>query len=1062
MTRGERFFGTRIAAALGWLVVTAGAAVSDRPNIVLIVADDLGYGELGPYGQTEVQTPRVAQLAAEGLTFTQFYAGATVCAPARACLLTGRHGGRTSIRDIKEDSSLLPDEVTLAELLRGSGYYSACIGKWHLGDADTPGHPMLQGFDEFFGFANDGEGNVTLHYPTVLRRGFETVEYPENEGSFTTFSHDLFTDAALELIDRRSGEESPFFLFLNYYVPHRELEPVPDPPVAPNPLHHATYGSKDWSTKAKHKAAMISRMDRDIGRIVDRIDGLDLGDETLILVTSDNGPAQNDGVGPGGPFDSNGPLRAGKVSLYEGGIRVPLIARWSGAVRADSTSAQVGSFADIMPTFAALAQAGVPAAVTGTSLAPVLEDASARFAPAPLYWQRRPVTNNTAESRAARFDDWKVVEKAGGTIELYDLGADPGETSNVAASRPIERAQGVELLNRLEFRSVDAPSGLVAGWPFDEGGGASAMDLTGNANARSGGGAIEWTEDTPGAFENHRAAAFAGAGDRLFTMHPGVGGHEPRSVACWIRTTGGSQPIVSWGKPSHDGLYWELAVTAGGQPELSVGGSRVRALVSLNDGAWHHLAVTLASGRLGDAVFHIDGIGYPASGAVEATVNTEVFDGTYSPGGPSQTVIVGGNATAGFTGELDDLAIFSEALDAAEVEDLRQQGTAAVVGALEARVGLDDGSLVLRNHGTAALPVVGYTVTSRNGDLVPGNAIELFGEPRPGFYRARTSELVGDSGGSEVVLAPGGEASLGHLVRVGASGVRETLRVSVALADGSHRNAWLTVRGDPPAGGVPVGAARERRVIELENPGFENPPVTDSNAATVIGWIEESESQVFIVDHTGGQWGPPGMTQVGYFTNAPGGAIRQPLGHRWTGGDVYTLRLDAFEAGWRVTTAGDAIGVQIRQSGGSVLWDSGAIGLDGTLQGSEAALGWGAVDRHLEFEIRAEEFALGSEGEPIEIRIYRAGGVVWFDNLSFEVSVPLPGLRASALLPAGGVRLDAFGLDPGVEYAVFRGTDLVDFPDQVGAAVSGVGSHVFIDGVPPAGRAFYVLRQSLP
>lgn len=1015
---GKRWVLINLFATIALSEIARGA-LPQRPNIVLIMADDLGCGELGPYGQALIKTPQIDALATEGLLFTSFYAGATVCTPSRASLLTGMHGGRASLRDINESAHLQTCDITIPELLRSAGYYSACVGKWHTGSFDSAGHPILQGFDEFWGMCDDlYPVEPSLHYPTKLYSDFKSLGYPENKGSMATFSHDLFTDAALAVISRRAQQDPPFFLFLNYYVPHRHLDPVPAPPADPSdPLHHATYESESWSDLAKHKAEMISRFDRDVGRIVERIDSLGIGSNTVLLVTSDNGPALNDGVGPETPFNSNGPCRSGKTSLYDGGIREPMIVRWAGHVATNSVSAQAGSFADLLPTFADLAglAARVPADVTGVSLLPVLEDPSSTVAPGDLYWQRRPKTNTIQERRAARFGDWKIVEPSSGAARLFNLASDPGETTDVSSANIAEYSEGIALLDQLEFRSVTRASGVVGCWPFDEHAGNMALDTTGNAHAQPDRGAIAWTDDMPGiddgaGFQNGGAIVFNGSADRLSTGYPGVGGDESRTISLWIKTTTAAttQKIISWGKPDCEGLYWEIGLNAAGEPAVDIAGGAVRADgVNLADGNWHHLAVVLDSAALGDTIFYVDGKTQSTAGDLAASVDTEIFDGSWAPGGASQGVIIGGNASAGFIGKLDDLLIFNQALDGSAVAALRASGGLARSRPLEGRIDLSDGSVTLINHGDSSIQVCGYNIVSRSGDLQPGNLASRFPAAPEGYYLPRSACIVGDAdfGGSGIALAPAAKLPLGELLRADAGAELENTQLTVDLGDGSQRTAWLTLTGAPPE--LPRWEGpREPNTLSIANGDFEiasNP--SGNNYATVDAWKEESAANAFIQDTSLSGWYPE-ETRLAYFTDQAGTAINQDLDHRWKASDRYILRFTATEAGFRSAPSetGDAIRVQIRQTDGTVLWDSGMIDMDGTLSGdTQGAVFWGAAQRDFAFEIDASSFIPGKEGSQINLRIARAGGAVYFDDLRLDLSEPLPGLEISGF---GAGKLD--------------------------------------------------------
>ena len=348
-------------------------AANTPPNIIFIMADDLGYGDIGPYGQEKIQTPQLDQFAAEGMTFTQFYAGTAVCAPSRAVLMTGLHTGHVEIRGNMQYSvrngqqPLTPGIPTIATVLKNAGYATGMIGKWGLGDPNTPGKPSRHGFDYFFGYTDQ----VLAHnyYPEYLWRNDEkvmlnnqvqyldTAAWHDGLGSYSTkkvdYSHDLFIEDALSFIDEH--HDSAFFLYLPLTIPHDNGEQVDS--MRFEVPSQGIYKNEDWTKKEKDYAAMITRMDEGIGRILDRLKVRGLDDNTIVFFTSDNGPMRNRPTTDF--FDSNGPLRGGKRDLYEGGIRVPFLARWPGHVEAGTTSAYIGAFWDVLPTLAGLA--GQPA-----------------------------------------------------------------------------------------------------------------------------------------------------------------------------------------------------------------------------------------------------------------------------------------------------------------------------------------------------------------------------------------------------------------------------------------------------------------------------------------------------------------------------------------------------------------------------------------------------------------------------------------------------------------------------------------------------------------------------
>jgi len=415
----------------------------ERPNVVFILADDLGYGHLGSYGQTKIRTPNLDRLADDGLRFTDFYAGSTVCAPSRSVLMTGRHTGHTSVRGNTGGLPLLPEDVTLGEVLQEAGYATGIFGKWGLGDHGTTGVPYRQGFDEFVGYLH--QVHAHFYYTPFLWDNDRSLELPGNEnGERTTYSHDVITERALAFV--REHRDGPFFLYVAYTLPHTELL-VPEESMREYdgefPEPHPYPGDGHYAPQPKPRtafAAMVSRMDRDVGRLVALLQELGIDRRTMVLFSSDNGG--QDGWGADlAFFRGNGPLRGGKMSLYEGGIRVPLIASWPGVIGGGKTSEHVWAFWDVLPTLAELAGAQPPQGIDGVSMLPGLlgADRTGHEAPAHefLYWEYGNVLGQAPIRQAARWGSWKGVRAdLGAPLELYDLGTDLGETTDVADEHP--------------------------------------------------------------------------------------------------------------------------------------------------------------------------------------------------------------------------------------------------------------------------------------------------------------------------------------------------------------------------------------------------------------------------------------------------------------------------------------------------------------------------------------------------------------------------------------------------------------------------------------------------
>jgi arylsulfatase A-like enzyme len=425
----------------------------ERPNIVFILADDLGYGELGCYGQRLIQTPRIDRMAAEGIRFTDCYAGCTVCAPSRCTLMTGLHTGHCRIRG-NAQVPLAAEDVTVAKLLRQAGYATGIIGKWGLGQPGSSGVPNRQGFDYWFGYLD--QVHAHNYYPDYLWRNEEKVLLPNvvEKGvakKRVTYSPDLFASEALEFVERH--REKPFFLYLALTVPHANDEAGKNGMEVPD---DKPYSDRDWPQVEKNKAAMITRMDADVGRLLDKLKALGLDERTIVFFTSDNGPHREGGVDPAF-FHASGPLRGIKRDLYEGGIREPMIVRWPGRIAAGQVSDFVWAFWDFLPTTAELAVASAPSSIDGVSVVPALLGASGKTAsPAHefLYWE----FHEGGFKQAVRMGRWKSVRtKLNRPLELYDLRNDLGETTNMAAKHPEVVAQIEAYLKRARTDSPNWP-----------------------------------------------------------------------------------------------------------------------------------------------------------------------------------------------------------------------------------------------------------------------------------------------------------------------------------------------------------------------------------------------------------------------------------------------------------------------------------------------------------------------------------------------------------------------------------------------------------------------------
>ena len=437
-------------------------SVQRPPNIILILADDLGYGEIGCYGQKWIETPNIDRLAKQGIKFTQFYSGQTVCAPSRCSLLTGMHQGHAVIRNNgnpaarkkigKDDPLYFPGQnpiplktVTIAEILKERGYKTAAIGKWGLGFEGSSGDPNRQGFDLFYGY--NCQRHAHNHYPRFLWRNHQREMLPGNdrEASGEIYSQDRFTQVALEFIDE--NKDRPFFLYLPFAIPHLAIQ-VPSDSLKEFGHHipEEDYQHRGYIPHPKPRAgyaAMVSHMDRDIGTIIKRVEELGLERDTLFIFTSDNGPAPNRLGGTDSDFfRSAGPLRGGKGSLYEGGIRVPLVVSWPGTINPGQETNHLCAFWDLFATIAELTgKDNNP--TDGISLAPVLLSRSGQTEHEYLYWE----FPGYGGQQAIRRGNYKgirtgLLKNPGAKIQLYDLDRDIAESNDIAAEHP-------ELVKRL-------------------------------------------------------------------------------------------------------------------------------------------------------------------------------------------------------------------------------------------------------------------------------------------------------------------------------------------------------------------------------------------------------------------------------------------------------------------------------------------------------------------------------------------------------------------------------------------------------------------------------------
>lgn len=422
-----------LALLLPWANSQAAAA---KPNVVYIMADELGYFEAGFMGGKTIQTPNLDRMAAGGMTFKNMLAGSPVCAPTRGNFLTGKHSGHASIRANGGGTALRADEQTIADILKPLGYASGGFGKWGCGGRDSTGVPEKHGFDVFFGYYDQVHAHT--YYPPYLVRNSEEVPLAGNAGMSTgkTYAQYVIHDAAKKFI--RDHASQPFFAYLPYTPPHGNFD-IPDSDAA-----WALYKDKPWPAEARRYAAMVTMLDRQVGEILALLQELKLEEKTLVCFSGDNGandyfssPEYPRGVHSGNKHPATGlEFRGRKTTLYEGGLRVPFVARWPGRIAPGTTSEHLGYFPDLLPTIAELTGAKVPAGVDGISILPTLLGKSgAQQNHAHLYWEFMGWT-------AVRQGNWRAVKPVRATAwELYDLSRDPGETKNLAAAKPEVVAQ---------------------------------------------------------------------------------------------------------------------------------------------------------------------------------------------------------------------------------------------------------------------------------------------------------------------------------------------------------------------------------------------------------------------------------------------------------------------------------------------------------------------------------------------------------------------------------------------------------------------------------------------
>ena len=436
-------------------------AAPRRPSIILILADDLGYGDLGCYGQSRIKTPSLDRLAAEGIRSTDFYAGSTVCAPSRCALMTGLHTGHARVRG-NAAQPLRAGDLTVAEVLKQVGYHTGLIGKWGLGNEHTEGVPQKKGFDESVGYldqthAHDYYTDYLWRYDPASGSDARLPLAQNQGGKKRLYIPDLLTEAAVNFVRHNKPDQfnqyRPFFLYLSYIIPHANNEEGRRTGDGMQVPTDAPYSGEPWPQAEKNKAAMITRLDADVGRLMDKLKELKIDDNTIVLFSSDNGPHKEGGVDPNF-FQSAGPLRGIKRDLYEGGIRVQLIVRWPTAIKPGQVSSVVGAFWDFLPTAAELAGAVCPTNLDGSSLLPALLGVARTNRHDFLYWE----FHERGYQQAVRMGQWKAIRpQVGKALELYDLMSDIGEQQNVAEKSPAVIAQLETYLNSARTDSEQWP-----------------------------------------------------------------------------------------------------------------------------------------------------------------------------------------------------------------------------------------------------------------------------------------------------------------------------------------------------------------------------------------------------------------------------------------------------------------------------------------------------------------------------------------------------------------------------------------------------------------------------
>jgi arylsulfatase A-like enzyme len=431
-----------VCAAIALSASRAFAADAKKPNIVFILSDDLGYGDLGCYGQKMIHTPNLDRMASEGVRFTQCYSGSAVCAPSRATLMTGLHTGHAPIRN-NGNSVLTPEWKSVATVLNSAGYHTALIGKWGLSTKEGVGAPEQNGFDESLAYLTHTQAHD--YTPDTLWQNGHKIDVTSG-----TYAPDLFTSAALDFISKAG--DKPFFLYFTPTFPHANNELQKLTGNGMEIPSDAPYSDKDWPQPEKNKAAMITYLDNEVGQLLSAIKQKGLEENTIVFFTSDNGPHHEGGV-KAEFFNSGGGLKGVKRDLYEGGVREPMIVRWPGKLK-PRTSDKAWAFWDFLPTAAELAGATAPASLDGVSVvSTLLKDETPRREY--LYWElidKSGLSSYKGFQQAARIGNWKAIKRDKG-VELYDMTSDAAEQHDVAAQHAdiVARAENIFTNGRTEL-----------------------------------------------------------------------------------------------------------------------------------------------------------------------------------------------------------------------------------------------------------------------------------------------------------------------------------------------------------------------------------------------------------------------------------------------------------------------------------------------------------------------------------------------------------------------------------------------------------------------------------